>query len=258
MNKRKIGIFDSGIGGLALVRELFRGAGAWDVYYLADSEYSPYGNKSAETLVQRGVECSHALLEKGVEMVVVACNTATVHAINRLRQEFSSTHFIGIEPYINYLHHQEAAGRLALLTTEATSKSEKFVQLKRQLDPHGKIDHIVPSELACFVESAIKNGLDLNELSRVLSPLRPGLYDEIILGCTHYSLIKGAIEEVLQCRGICPIPAVVRHLVKQLGPGTGDHCDLQDKHRLSIAIGPSGNWKISQLDQILAPLSGHQ
>jgi len=134
---RPIGVFDSGIGGLSIVQSIIETLPCEDIIYFADQKNIPYGEKSEEFLQNRSTEIVNFLLSKNCKLIVVACNTATTMAIKILRERFSCP-IVGVEPAIKPAL-EKTTGLIGVLTTVATSKSEKFNELIKKLDREKRV-----------------------------------------------------------------------------------------------------------------------
>ena len=129
---KKIGIFDSGIGGLSVLKELLQAMPGQEFYYISDQSFAPYGNLTTDEILERSKVLTQTLLEESVDLIVVACNTATAHSIDLLRKEFDIP-FVGIEPYINYVNHDYNGENVGLICTPQTLNSERYQELKKPL-----------------------------------------------------------------------------------------------------------------------------
>ena len=229
----KIGFFDSGIGGLSILREVDRLLPKVPFYYLADPEFMPYGNKRPEEIIERSLLMVENLNREGCDHIVVACNTATAVAIDFLRQKYSNISFIGVEPYVNAINILPSLTKPVLLLTESISKSERFLKLKNTKDPMGKIDVYPCKKLASLAEKAFLPGLStplIEEVKVELKDLKGLGYTHAILGCTHYNFFRQIISEYLGVQCICPGDQVAKR-VKSLidnpnyfdGPSEGFH-----------------------------------
>lgn len=222
-----IGLFDSGIGGFSVLSETLKILPGVETYYISDDAHAPYGDKSEEFILERSRALTKILLEeKKVDLVVVACNTATAVAIAELRKSYPHVPFVGIEPYLNIqkrYHSDDPHRRFVVLTTARTGKSEKFKKLKEMLDPENKIDHYGMERLASLIEEAYHKGMSLSlrqEIEKDLLPLKEKKYTHVILGCTHYPLISQMIENFLQVECINPAPYValrIKNLLIEAG-----------------------------------------
>lgn len=219
---KSIGIFDSGHGGLDILQFLSQAHPDWNFHYVADLLVMPYGNKPLELIQKRCHEIIHWFEQRGCDAVVMACNTATAMAIDKMREEFSLP-IIGIEPYLNYINKAPEKDfqneRLGALVTPNTFESQRFKSLLELRDPLQLVKVETIFELAPLVESLISNR-DLPQfkerLLELLSPLKKYRWREVILGCTHYPLIGEFIEEVLEAKCISPTEYVAAQLENRL------------------------------------------
>ena len=219
----KIAVFDSGHGGLDILDILGRMHPDWELFYMADMAFMPYGNKELDTIIERCSCITENFLRENVDAMVVACNTATAMAVNQLRHSFSLP-IIGIEPYVNYINHTEnrdlLAHKVGALVTPNTSNSQRFKDLVKRIDPQGLVHVHASEELAQIIEELIASRdreVFLHKLSALLDPLKDYGWKEVILGCTHYPLVAKDIENILKVRTISPSLSVVQQLHKVLG-----------------------------------------
>lgn len=193
-----IGVFDSGIGGLTVVHELMRQLPDESIIYFGDTARVPYGNKSPETVRRYSREITHFLTDEGVKAVVVACNTATAHALDVLREE-SPLPVIGVvEPGARAAVHATRRHAIGVIGTRGTIASGAYERAIRALDPQVRI-----AAKACplFVPLVEEGWLD-SEASRLiaceyLTPLTRARVDTLVLGCTHYPLLKPLLGAVM-------------------------------------------------------------
>ena len=126
----KIGVFDSGIGGLKIAKMIRVIKPELSLFYISDYAYSPYGRLSLEEIIERSVYCTELLINKGVTCIVIACNTATAAAVSVLRDKFKHVLFIGVEPDINFANREDIkTDNCLVMTTPSTALSEKFTKL---------------------------------------------------------------------------------------------------------------------------------
>ena len=188
-----IGVLDSGIGGVTVLREILkRGINAKFIYY-SDSKNNPYGDKSEDEVYSIVKGIVDYLLDSGCIAIVIACNTASAICVKRLRSEYPDTLFIAIEPAYKMVHDYNPEGKTLVMATEGTIKSEKFLTLFNKYDNHKTI--LLPCKgLAELIEKGNKDEINQyleNNLSRYKD------IDNVVLGCTHYPLIKDNIRKVL-------------------------------------------------------------
>lgn len=189
--RREIGVFDSGVGGFTVLRELRELLPTARLRYLADTAYAPYGSRSPEDIRARCFDITEHLIERGAELIVVACNTATAHAIEALRARWPGLPFVGTEPGIKPAVASTRNGRIGLLATPATAAS---VRLRALIERHGGGREVVVQGCAGIVDRIEAGDLGSPELhdlvERYSSPLLARGIDTALLGCTHYPLIE--------------------------------------------------------------------
>ena len=188
-----IGVLDSGIGGVTVLREILKqGINANFIYY-SDSKHNPYGDKSDDEVYSIVKWVVDYLLDKGCVAIVLACNTASAICVKRLREEYPNTLFIAIEPAYKMVHDYNPNGKTLVMATEGTINSEKFLTLFNKYDNKNTI--LLPCKgLAELIEEGNDVKID-RYLDDNLSKYRD--IDNVVLGCTHYPLIKKNIRKVL-------------------------------------------------------------
>ena len=215
-----IGIFDSGSGGLSVYKELLKILPTEDYYYISDAGYCPYGPKSKDLILNRAIKISEFLIERGAEIIVVACNTATAAAIEYLRQRFDIP-FVGMEPAVKPAAMCSKSGVIGVLATQGTFKgelyqatSEKYAR-KKQV----KIIEKVGDGLVELVESGRTEGPEDEALvKKYIEPMLEAGADCVVLGCTHYPFLENVIRKVSSDRlyVINPAPAVAKRVANLL------------------------------------------
>lgn len=204
MNDRPIGIFDSGVGGLTVLRAVRAALPSESLVYLGDTARVPYGNKSPATVARYALEDSQFLLGKGVKMIVIACNTASALAAPALRREFPGVPILGmIGPGSRAATRATRNGRIGVIATAATIGSGAYEQrIRATFAAGGKEPELIRS-VACplFVPLAEEGETD-SEIARLaaakyLAPLKADRIDTLVLGCTHYPLLRGVIAETM-------------------------------------------------------------
>ncbi|MDD6307111.1 MAG: glutamate racemase [Clostridiales bacterium] len=198
MRKLPIGVFDSGVGGISVLRELAALMPNEDFIFFGDSKHAPYGTKTLEEV--RKLTCADAeyLRKQQVKALVVACNTATSAAIDILREKYQDIPVIGIEPALKPAVHAGNHPRVLVMATPMTLREEKFQKLMQQYRAEAEIISLPCPGLVEFVE---RGELDSPALEQFLTTLfRDYLLhpvDCVVLGCTHYPLVKDMIQKVL-------------------------------------------------------------
>ena len=197
-----IGIFDSGVGGLSVFREIRKVLPEQSYIYYSDNAHCPYGEKSREYITDRTREITRFLLGKGCEIIVVACNTATAAAIKTLREEFP-VKFIGMEPAIKPAAHLTRTGVVGVLATAGTLKATKYIDTREKWAADVRIVEHIGQGFVELVENDKVCGPEAEEVVKAsLLPLLEAGADTIVLGCTHYPFLKSVIRNVVGERGV--------------------------------------------------------
>ena len=204
--ERPIAVFDSGVGGISVLRELVRLMPNENYIFFGDSKNAPYGGKSLEE-VRELTECHvRHLLSEGAKAVVIACNTATSADVSILRKEYPDVPVVGIEPAlkpaVQFMEHP----RVLVMATPMTIREEKFHRLMARYEKDAEIYPLACPGIVEFVERGELNSADLKAfLYRLLKPYCEGTVDAIVLGCTHYPLLLDKIKTFLP-EGVLPLP----------------------------------------------------
>lgn len=205
MNKRPIGIFDSGVGGLAIWQEIKKVLPKESLIYFADSAFCPWGNKKTSFIFQRAEKISQFLINKEkAKLIVVACNTATTLAIKLLRKKFAIP-FVGTIPPAKPALSQTKSGLIAVFATPKTLQSQTFKKLIEKNAQEQKIIYLAgTNEIVNEIEKgniASNTGCWRSKLKKLLkatlNPLTKKPVDVLVLGCTHYFFIKDLIQEII-------------------------------------------------------------
>jgi len=197
----KVGVFDSGLGGLTVVKEMINSLQNATIYYVADTKNAPYGDKTPKQILNYSLEITRYFIEKyDIDALILACNTATAYAIEELRISYPNLIIIGTEPAIKPAIIQTKTDKIGVLATPATLQGEKYQNLAKRLC---KEKDVTIYEQACkgLVEQIEKGELDTAKtktmLEAWLKPMRENFVDTIVLGCTHYPLIADIIKEIM-------------------------------------------------------------
>ena len=222
-----IGIFDSGCGGLSVYRELVRMLPLEQYHYFSDNAHCPYGEKSALYIQRRSRFITEFLLDRGADIIVVACNTATAAAIATLRAEYPDIPFVGMEPAVKPAALGTRSGVIGVLATAGTLKGSKYLNTRGLYEDDVHIAEHVGQGFVELVEKGVLEGPEAETVVRAsLQPLLDTGADTIVLGCTHYPFLRGLIQRIAgpSVRLIDPAPAVARqtvHVLAQRGVPTG-------------------------------------
>lgn len=197
MNTKPIGIFDSGIGGTSIFKEIRNVAPYENTIYLADSKNAPYGEKSKDEIVTLCIKNTELLIDKGCKLIVVACNTATTNAIHYLRDTYNIP-FIGIEPAIKPASLQTKTKAIGILATKGTLSSSLF---HATMDLYGKGNTVIErvgEGIVPLIEAGKTNSNQMRELlMNYTKPMVDANIDYLVLGCTHYPYLVPLLSELL-------------------------------------------------------------
>lgn len=220
MNRAPIGIYDSGMGGLSVWRELRRALPAESLLFFGDGLRCPYGGKSLEVIREYADETVEWMMGEGVKLIVVACNTATGAAIDHLREQYPEMTFVGLEPAVKPAALSTKSGRIAVLATKASFEGRLYRETSERFSDGVTIIPVVGEGFVELVESNQEDTPEAYETVRkVIEPLIEQGIDKIVLGCTHYPFLLKQIERVVGDREIeviDPAPAVAKHTVRLL------------------------------------------
>jgi len=235
-NTQPIGIFDSGIGGFSVLREVRAALPAESVVYVADHRFAPYGVRSLDEVAARSQQISGQLIEAGAKLIIVACNSASAAALRLLRATYPSVPFVGMEPAVKPAAFQSRTGVVAVLATAATFQGELFATV---VDRHAAGVSIIPlvgAGLADAVERGDEQSADVKaSLAALLSPALDQGMDTLVLACTHYPFLRDAIatitgEAVTVVDPSAPVARQVRRMLELPGmsapPGNEPHLTL--------------------------------
>lgn len=193
---KPIGVFDSGVGGISVLRELVKQMPGEDFIYFGDSVHAPYGTKPLEEVRQLTITNVRFLLESGAKSIVVACNTATSAAVAQLRNMYPDVPLVGIEPAIKPAVMCKENSCIVVMATPMTLKQEKFQNLMRQYENMADIVPLPCPGLMEFVERGILDGEELTiYLERLLGSVNKSI-NSVVLGCTHYPFVKDVIQRI--------------------------------------------------------------
>ena len=241
-DSRPIGIFDSGLGGLTVMKELVKVLPEENIVYFGDTARLPYGSKSRETIIRYSMEIVDFLVDQGVKMIVVACNTASSHALEVL-QEYSPVPVVGvIAPGARCAAEATRNRRIGVLGTKGTIRSQSYQKALLELLPDAEI---IPVACPLFVSLVEENYLSYPASRLIveehLNPLSESRVDTVLLGCTHYPMLSEMISDVLgkdvkivDSGSSCSVS--VAGLINNLDIGNGD--GIQGERRFFVSDDP--------------------
>lgn len=218
LSKQPIGVFDSGVGGLSVLRAVRAALPGENLLYVADSANAPYGEKTAQFITDRSLAITQFLLDQQAKAIVVACNTATSAAIATLRARYNVP-IIGMEPAIKPAVSKTGSGVVGVLATTGTVSSEKFAGLLSRFDRNVKI---IVQPCPGLVEQVERGELDSDRtralIQKYVEPLLRQGADTIVLGCTHYPFLLQLIQQTVGANVavIEPSEAVAREVKRRL------------------------------------------
>ena len=222
----RIGVFDSGLGGLSILKALHERLPLADLTYIADSGNAPYGERDDGFIATRSKDICDHLIATSVDAIVVACNTATAAAIHLLREAYPGLPIIGVEPGVKPAVAQSVTKRIGVLATPSTLASDKY---KRLIETHGHGATIVSQAcpgLAKEIESGQLDTPALRDLiARFAAPLRQADVDTVVLGCTHYPFVAPLFQQALseQVNIVDTAKAVTEHTARLCALKPGRH-----------------------------------
>jgi glutamate racemase len=197
MNKENyIAVFDSGVGGISVLRHLVKALPSERFLYFGDSANAPYGTKTKDQVRALTFAAAEMLIKQGIKALVVACNTATSAAIEDLRKAYPKMIIIGIEPALKLAADQFPGGKIGVMATPMTLREEKFARLMERFDESCDIFKIPAPGLVELIESGKADSPETDALLRELFDPYPEL-DALVLGCTHYPFAAKSISRVL-------------------------------------------------------------
>jgi glutamate racemase len=198
----KIGVFDSGLGGLTVVKALSQVIKGAELFYIADTKHAPYGEKTNAQILQYSLDITQYFIDRHyIDALIIACNTATSAAIETLREKYPELIIIGTEPGIKPAIEQTKTGKVGVLATPATLRGEKYQQLVSTLAKQKNVtlfEQPCPGLVEQIERGEMKSAKTKEMLECWLAPMRKNNVDTIVLGCTHYPLVCEEIEEVMQ------------------------------------------------------------
>lgn len=259
-NNRPIGVFDSGVGGLSVLRELVKLMPQENFVYLADQANVPYGGRSAETIQQLSHQITHYLLtQHSCKLIVVACNTATAAALTYLRETYTNIPFVGMEPAIKPAAQASRSGKVGVLATNGTFRSQRYADLMARFAKGVELFEDSCTGLVELIEDGNLNTPQTVSLLRfVLTPILDAGVDTLVLGCTHYPFVAPLIQRIAgdDVTLIDPAPAVARQVAHRLAQMSGQFGVVAGKPSgkvKMITTGDPARFNV-QVDLLLPPM----
>jgi glutamate racemase len=214
-----IGIFDSGVGGLSVLREVRSRLPNEDLIYIADQAHVPYGNRSREEVFGFSAGIVRYLIRKQAKLVIIACNTASAVALTDLRSKYPALPFVGMEPAVKPAAEETVSGVVGVLATPATFQGDLYASTVERFAKGVKIlQDTCPGLVKQIEDGDIDSDVTREILQRALDPMLAEGVDEIVMGCTHYPFVIPLIKEIVG-EGVAvidPAPAVARQAERLL------------------------------------------
>ncbi|MDB5161376.1 MAG: putative Glutamate racemase [Candidatus Saccharibacteria bacterium] len=214
----KIGVFDSGIGGLSVVRAIKKEMPGHRIIFKNDAEHVPYGTRSIEEIYGFTKPIIRQLVDEGCDVIVIACNTVTTNLISRLREDFDAP-FIGMEPMVKPAAEASLSGIIAVCATPRTLQSKRYDWLKQKFAPGVNVLEPDCSDWMLMIES---NKLDREKIAKTIGEVCEAGADQIVLGCTHFHWIEELIKQAADGRAKVlqpetPVITQLNSVLQQLG-----------------------------------------
>lgn len=239
----KIGIFDSGIGGFSVCKQINILLPERELIYLADQDNMPYGPKSHERILELSIAATEFMLENGAEIIVIACNTASAAALHPLREKFPSTKFVGMEPAVKPAAEKSKTGKIGVLATDGTLKGKPYAGVVERFAEGVEIYEAPCAGLALMIENQADEELLTEKITQWLKPMQ-GI-DQLALACTHYPLIIDIIKTVAgkEINVIDPSLAVAKQVERVLGQS--NPTDSNKTNHIFYTTGNIDNFKLN-------------
>ncbi|GAB4137288.1 MAG: glutamate racemase [Bacteroidia bacterium] len=241
MNNQPVGIFDSGIGGVSVLRAIHELLPAEDLVYFGDAAHLPYGEKSLEQIRAYSKSITEFLMRKNCKAIVIACNTASAAALKQLRTDFPGFPFIGMEPAVKPAAEQTQTGVVGVIATTATFQGELFASV---VERFANGVEVLRQPCPGLVQQIEAGKLDDQETEQMLrgwiEPMLVKNIDALVLGCTHYPFVRKTIEKITgpTVRVIDPAPAIARQLQRVL---ESQHLDADSGRKGNVEYYTSGS-----------------
>ena len=237
-----IGIFDSGVGGISVLRAIRDQMPEESIIYFADQGHIPYGPRPMEQIRDFSEAITRFLLERGAKIIVVACNTASAAALKYLRQKFPNVQFVGMEPAVKPAAEHTHTGKVGVLATPATFQGALYASVVERFANGVELFQNTCNGLVQQIEQGNLSGDETRQiLEEALLPMLEKNIDTVVLGCTHYPFVIPLIQQVVgeNVRVIDPAPAVARQTTRLLeAKGLRNHSGSKGKVKLYTSGDP--------------------
>ncbi|GER92499.1 glutamate racemase [hot springs metagenome] len=249
MNNEPIGIFDSGVGGLTVLKELRRILPYEDIIYLGDTARVPYGIRSPETVTRYSFECTEFLLSKKIKLLVVACNTVSAISLKEIQKKVSIPVVGVIEPGARAAVDSTKNGKIGIIGTEATIKSSAYFKAIKAISEDLEVFGLACPLFVPLVEEGWTNGIIVRLIvEEYLKSMLEIAVDTLVLGCTHYPLLKGVIQDVMKDVSLVDsaieTAKVVRKVLEEQGVNSNEQ-GVREQGRLKFYVTDSTDKFVS-------------
>lgn len=217
--RKPLGVFDSGVGGLSVLRALREQLPCEDILYVADQGHVPYGSRSKAEIRRFAIGITRFLLDRGAKLIVVACNTASAAALHELRQSFPRISFVGMEPAVKPAAETTRTGKVGVLATPTTFSGDLYASVVERFAKDVTVYQDTCPGLVEQIESGeIESEETRRILKKALEPMLAEGIDTIVMGCTHYPFVIPMIQSITGSgiRTIDPAPAIARQAARLL------------------------------------------
>jgi glutamate racemase len=221
-NHSPIGIFDSGVGGLSVLKAIRQQLNNENIIYFGDQSHVPYGSRPLEEVKQFSIKITDFFIDRGVKLIVVACNTASAAALQSLRQIFPTLPFVGMEPAIKPAAEHTRTGVVGVLATPATFQGALFASVVERFAGNViLLQNPCPGLVQQIERGDLSGQATRSILESALRPMIDQKIDTVVLGCTHYPFVIPLIQEIVgnDVRVIDPAPAIARQVSRLLNIG---------------------------------------
>jgi glutamate racemase len=251
-----IGVFDSGVGGLSVLRAIRDRLPGEDLIYLADQAHVPYGPRSQSQVRQFSLKIVRYLLERSAKMIVVACNTASAAALNHLREVFPEVPFVGMEPAVKPAAEHTQTGVVGVLATPATFQGKLYAStVERFARGVTVLQDTCPGLVEQIEAGDLDSGRTREILQKALEPMLERGIDRVVMGCTHYPFVIPVIKDIVgeQVEVIDPAPAIARQ-AERLLLARGLRTKQQNGSTAYLTTGTKGRFR-AQIEYLLGETS---
>ena len=242
-----IGVFDSGVGGLTVLKAIAERLPNEALCYFADTAHVPYGPQPDSNIIRYSLEITDFLISRGAKLIVVACNTATAAALHILRQHWPDLPFVGMEPAVKPAAQLSQNGKVGVLATHTTISSDRYASLMRRFAHGVQVWENPCIGLVPLIEQGKWTDLETeNLLKEILLPMVGKGVDTIVLGCTHYPLVEPLIRKIVgpNLTIINPAPAVANRVEELLLAHSTQRTDTDNSPTYSFFV--SGNQQVME------------